>query len=89
MAIRQAIALIHDTFLKKTWEALTCKTVGKLCQKIVSHGLSETTANEMEALGLLHDIGKINVPLAILKKPGVLTETIVKFLVTRKSATGF
>ena len=75
--IRQAIALIHDTFLEKNPEAAQhAKTVGKLCQKIaLAMGFSETTANEMEALGLLHDIGKINVPLAILKKPGVLTET--------------
>ena len=36
-------------------------------------GLSEETANDMYWAGILHDIGKIAVPLEILTKPGPLT----------------
>jgi len=37
-------------------------------------GLSETSAQVVAQAGLLHDLGKIGIPEAILRKPGPLTE---------------
>jgi len=38
-------------------------------------GLSSETHNAVSITGLLHDVGKIGIPDAILRKPGKLTET--------------
>ena len=54
--IWQVIVLIHDTF--ENLKRPNMQNSGKLVKNCFSHGLSETTANEMEALGPLHDIGK-------------------------------
>lgn len=37
-------------------------------------GLKKSMLKELAAAGLLHDIGKINIPIEILEKPGTLTE---------------
>jgi len=37
-------------------------------------GLDQTTLEEIETAGLLHDIGKVGIPQKILCKPGKLTE---------------
>lgn len=37
-------------------------------------GLKKSMLKELAAAGLLHDIGKINIPVEILEKPGPLTE---------------
>lgn len=36
--------------------------------------LDDTTLEEIETAGLLHDIGKIGIPQSILCKPGKLTD---------------
>ena len=38
------------------------------------HGYSERKQNEIHMMGLLHDVGKIGVPDAVINKPGRLTE---------------
>lgn len=38
------------------------------------HGLPKTSAEMVAQAGLLHDLGKIGIPEAILRKPGPLTE---------------
>lgn len=48
--------------------------------KVLSHnigirmGLSESDLTALELLAMLHDIGKLSVPINILRKPGKLTE---------------
>lgn len=40
----------------------------------IALGLKKSMLKELAAAGLLHDIGKVNLPAAILEKPGPLTE---------------
>lgn len=40
----------------------------------IAIGLKKTMLKELAAAALLHDIGKVNIPAAILEKPGPLTE---------------
>jgi len=48
--------------------ALLCITIG------IKMGMRESSLIDLACCGLLHDIGKMAVPLSILNKPGVLTE---------------
>lgn len=49
--------------------------VSKLCYDFCIYlGKSQEYASEMRIAGLLHDIGKLDVPDEILKKPGALTD---------------
>ena len=41
-------------------------------------GFSEEEANRIHFTGLLHDIGKIGIPDAVLQKPGKLTERRIR-----------
>jgi diguanylate cyclase (GGDEF)-like protein len=47
--------------------------VAKLCLKVGSRLLNKDELYELEIAALLHDVGKIGVPDAILRKPGPLT----------------
>ena len=50
-------------------------TVGSLCgATAIALGLEEAHAAEVELAGMLHDLGKVGLPDAILHKPGPLTE---------------
>lgn len=40
----------------------------------LAHGLPEATAERLHICGLVHDVGKIGVPEAVLLKPGKLTD---------------
>ena len=73
--IRQTIDMIHGSLLKNSKiESLHCKRVASLCREIaLAMGFSQAMADEMEVAGLLHDIGKIGIPKAILEKEGILT----------------
>ncbi len=50
------------------------KRIKKLCMEIgTSINLSQDELDELALLGVLHDIGKIAIPEAVLMKPGALT----------------
>jgi HD-GYP domain-containing protein (c-di-GMP phosphodiesterase class II) len=50
-------------------------TVGRLCSATAAElGLDADHAAEVEIAGVLHDLGKVGLPDAILHKPGPLTE---------------
>jgi len=59
-----------------------CQRIAKLATATGTRlGLKESAADTLYYAGLLHDIGKVAVPDAILKKPGRLTEgefTVIK-----------
>jgi len=58
----------HETEEHARRLMLLCKRMGEVM------GLPQTSLQELELLGVLHDIGKIGVPDSILNKPGKLTE---------------
>lgn len=72
--IGQAIRIILGTLLDKNQrEAQHSRNVAEFSQQIaIALGLSDLQANEMAAVGLLHDIGKIGIAEDILEKPGKL-----------------
>src|SRR5215212_8549323 len=52
-----------------------CATVGRLCHATaLALGLEPAHAAEVELAGMLHDLGKVGMPDAILRKPRPLTE---------------
>lgn len=51
-------------------------------------GMKKTMLKELAAAGLLHDIGKINIPSDILNKPGALTEEEYE-LIKKHSEMGY
>src|SRR5205823_2424607 len=53
--------------------AMHCRRVADLCMLTAPGLLSPEDAAELEVAALLHDIGKLGVPDAILFKPGALT----------------
>ncbi len=59
---------------KDVYSEIHSKKVSLLAEKIAKYmGLEERVVNEIRTAGLLHDIGKIIVPIEILKKEGPLT----------------
>lgn len=51
------------------------QTVGELCKLTVREmGMTEGHAQRVQLAGVLHDIGKVAIPEAIVTKPGPLTE---------------
>ncbi len=68
-------SLAHAVEAKDPYTSGHSDRVGKYCKKIaLKVGFSEEKAEDLYWAGLLHDIGKIAVPLDILTKPGKLTE---------------
>ena len=62
--------------------------VGKLAERIaIELGLTETHATRIRLAGVLHDIGKLAVPNALLTKPGPLTEA-ERHVIERHPAIG-
>lgn len=74
--VGSAIKVIHSTLLEKNHrEAEHSRRVAKISKNIAkAMGLPEAKINEMETIGLMHDIGKIAIAEAILEKTGELTE---------------
>jgi putative nucleotidyltransferase with HDIG domain len=75
--LRNPDALVCFTHLKKKddYTALHCLRVSILALVFGRHlGFDEETLNLLGMGALLHDIGKMRVPNAILNKPGKLTE---------------
>jgi diguanylate cyclase (GGDEF)-like protein/putative nucleotidyltransferase with HDIG domain len=69
-----ATALARAVDAKDSNTRSHCETVSNLCGRIAEVlGLSAETTRKLRLAGLLHDVGKIGVADAILKKPGPLT----------------
>ena len=60
---------------KDSYTRSHCQTVSQLCALIATEiGLTADEIGRMRLAGLLHDVGKIGIPDAILTKPSTLTE---------------
>jgi diguanylate cyclase (GGDEF)-like protein len=67
------VSLAEALDLRDTGTADHSRTVGRYCAQIASElGLSGDVVKRIEIAGILHDIGKIGLPDAILQKPGPL-----------------
>jgi two-component system cell cycle response regulator len=65
-----------DAVLEAADQALYSRTVGRYCAMIAEElGLPAEHVKRVEVAGILHDIGKIGLPDAILQKPGPLGKT--------------
>jgi diguanylate cyclase (GGDEF)-like protein len=82
--LANALALAVDA--KDSYTRSHCQTVSQLCALIAEElGLSPERIARMRLAGLLHDVGKIGVPDAILNKPTRLDEA--EFEVMQRHAT--
>jgi diguanylate cyclase (GGDEF)-like protein len=71
--LASALALAVDA--KDSYTRSHCQTVSQLCATIASGlGLDGERVGRIRLAGLLHDVGKIGVPDAILNKPTALTD---------------
>ena len=70
-----ASALARAVDAKDSYTRSHCQTVSQLCGLIGAElGLEATRLTRLRLAGLLHDVGKIGVPDAILNKPAKLTD---------------
>jgi diguanylate cyclase (GGDEF)-like protein len=68
-------ALARTVDAKDSYTRSHCETVSELCGRIaVKLGLAEEHVSKIALAGLLHDVGKIGIPDAILQKPTRLTD---------------
>jgi diguanylate cyclase (GGDEF)-like protein len=71
--LASALALAVDA--KDSYTRSHCQTVSQLCAVIAAElGLDADRVARIRLAGLLHDVGKIGVPDAILNKPAALTD---------------
>jgi diguanylate cyclase (GGDEF)-like protein len=71
--LASALALAVDA--KDSYTRSHCQTVSQLCAVIAAElGLDRDRVARVRLGGLLHDVGKIGVPDAILNKPAALTD---------------
>ncbi len=72
----QAVMLLAETLdLRDAGTADHSRTVGALARRTAAAlGLSADRVETLEAAGVLHDLGKVAVPDAILHKPGALDD---------------
>jgi putative nucleotidyltransferase with HDIG domain len=69
-------ALLAAVNARDSYTALHSRQVVTLARTVARRlGLEDAQVNEVEHVALLHDLGKIAVPDAILRKPGPLTPT--------------
>jgi diguanylate cyclase (GGDEF)-like protein len=72
--LASALALAVDA--KDSYTRSHCQTVSQLCAVIAAElGLDRDRVARIRLGGLLHDVGKIGVPDAILNKPAALTDS--------------
>ncbi|MBC7461505.1 MAG: diguanylate cyclase [Thermoleophilia bacterium] len=70
-----ATALAKAVDAKDSYTRSHCETVSQLCVLIAQElGMGDDDIEQLRLAGLLHDVGKIGVPDAILHKPDGLTE---------------
>ncbi|MEI8199535.1 MAG: diguanylate cyclase [Eubacteriales bacterium] len=73
---RTIVLILNSLYEKNVWEMNHSKRVGVLCEEIASQlHFSKEDSNQMRTAGMLHDIGKIRIDEAILKKPEDLNDT--------------
>ena len=71
--LASALALAVDA--KDSYTRSHCQTVSNLCAVIATQlGFESERLGTIRIAGLLHDVGKIGIPDAILKKPAKLTD---------------
>jgi len=69
------LSLAEALDLRDSGTARHSQTVGRLCELVARElGLPKERVERVRLAGILHDIGKIGIPDAILRKPGPLTE---------------
>lgn len=70
-----AIETILNTLYEKDENSeIHSRTVSEISEKLaVAYGLSRQEVNEVKTAGLLHDIGKIIIPISIITKEGKLS----------------
>jgi diguanylate cyclase (GGDEF)-like protein/putative nucleotidyltransferase with HDIG domain len=75
-SLASALSLADALDLRDPYTARHSQTVGELC-KLTARELQmpEEHVQRVRLAGLLHDIGKVGVPDAILRKPGPLTDS--------------
>jgi diguanylate cyclase (GGDEF)-like protein/putative nucleotidyltransferase with HDIG domain len=70
-----AAGLVRAVDAKDPFTHTHCETVAAMCELVATDlGLDRERAARVHLAGLLHDVGKIGVPDAILGKPGKLTD---------------
>ena len=70
-----AMLLAETLDMRDVGTARHSQTVGRYAEEIArALGLTETRVERIRAAGVLHDIGKLGVADAVLKKPGALTD---------------
>jgi len=81
----QAMALVLE--IRDPYTAGHQKRVAELACTIAKEmGFSPEKINGIYMEGIIHDIGKINVPTEILSKPGILSEVELKLIQTHPQA---
>lgn len=67
--------VLKNIHLKYDQEQIHTERVSEYCEAIArAMGLGEKAVQDVKTAGVLHDIGKIMIPPALLNKPGRLTE---------------
>lgn len=81
-----ATALARAVDAKDSSTRSHCETVSELCSQIATElGLDDQRIAKLRLAGLLHDVGKIGVPDAILKKPARLTDEEFEIMKTHST----
>lgn len=71
-ATETILSTLHE---KDPLSEMHSRNVSRICEKMaVSMGLNRVKTKELYTAGLLHDIGKIIIPIEVLTKKGVLTK---------------
>lgn len=72
----KTIKIIMNTLYEKLpYERAHSERVGSLCGRLGKHlGMGTQNINELKALGLFHDIGKVSISESVLRKEGPLTK---------------
>jgi diguanylate cyclase (GGDEF)-like protein/putative nucleotidyltransferase with HDIG domain len=69
------LSLAEALDLRDSGTARHSQTVGRLCELVARElGLPKERVERVRIAGILHDVGKIGIPDAILRKPGPLDE---------------
>lgn len=77
-----AIETILNTLYEKDINSeIHCRTVSEISEKLaLSYGMNRQEINEVKTAGLLHDIGKIIIPISIIVKKGKLSKEEYKLI---------
>jgi HD-GYP domain-containing protein (c-di-GMP phosphodiesterase class II) len=74
--LQTLMSLTEALDIRDAGTATHSRTVGRYCALIAAQlGFDEDRVHRLEVAGRLHDIGKIGVPAAVLRKPGPLGDS--------------